>query len=207
MFPIRCSRVAQLVALAAAGAAASGSVHAAPAQFECYDFSGLAVGSKYTVGDMIDARYATITIKPYFINGTPAAAEVRGVTVNQSQIAGGPAPEARLYLVTVNVVPKSRATRVRMNVAQSIAQDGAFANANIEVNGEKHESPSGIAGLDGKIIGRPANGKAKLSSSITPQGGGNWHSGTLEIRADPGNIESFSLGMHSGMIDNLCFAK
>lgn len=185
---------------------ASSAATAAAPQYQCYDFNNLAADSKYTVGDVIETRHADITIKPYFNNGNPVTADARNAHVVTSEIAGGASPELSLYLVSVEIVPKQPVTRVRTRLAQNISQTGGFANANIQVNGEKHESPSGFAAMDGKSIGRPAKGTATIAANVTPSGGGNWHNGTLELNATQGAIESFTLGGHSWRIDDMCFA-
>lgn len=183
-----------------------GIANAAPAQYECYNFDDLDPAASYTVGDVIDTKHATITIKQYFTNGIPAAADVRGAKSSLSLIAGGTPPELLVTLVSVNVVPKQAVTRVRTRLAQNISQDGAFANANIEVNREKHESPNGFAGMDGKKIGRPNKGRALITSDVAPTSN-NWHAGTLTLEAKPGQtIESFTLGGHTWRIDDMCFA-
>ena len=197
----------QTTALAVATAAALTTATAAHAQFECYDFSGLASDSKYTVGDVINARHATITIKQYFWGGAPTTAEARNAQVRNSKIAGGASPEMYLYLVSVNVVPNSPVTRVRTRLAQSIGGTGKYTNANIEVNGERHESPSGFAAMNGKTIGQASKGRASITSSMAPYSDGNWLNGTLELRATQGAIESFTLGGHTWSIDDMCFAK
>ena len=69
-----------------------GIANAAPAQYECYNFDDLDPAASYTVGDVIDTKHATITIKQYFTNGIPAAADVRGAKSSLSLIAGGTPP-------------------------------------------------------------------------------------------------------------------
>lgn len=199
---------AVLSAGAAAVLALSQPAAATPAQYECYDFGGLAPNTEYNVGDVIDARHARIEIGQYFSGGSPATADARKVKVVSSKIAGGAAPEVSVYLARVKVNPNGPVTRVRMNIAQSIAKDGGHANANIEVNGDKHEAPGGIAQMNGKTIGPSA--AATLVSSMAPVGGSdsNWHAGTLEIRANTGRtIDTFSIGGVALRLDNLCFAK
>lgn len=192
-------------ALAAALVALAAPAHAV--QFECYDFSNLPEGSQYTVGDSVDARHSTATIKQYFTNGNPAKADARKALVQRSQIAGGSAPELALYLVSVEVRPNQPITHMRVKVAQSISQTGAFANANIAVNGERHESPNGFAGMNGHTIGRPGKGRVQITSSMAPVGDGNWQRGTLELRAVSGHIESILLGGHSWHLDDYCIAR
>ncbi|HRX89480.1 MAG TPA: hypothetical protein P5528_08540, partial [Steroidobacteraceae bacterium] len=75
---------------AASGGAAS---HAAPAQYQCYNFDNLATDASYTVGDVIDTQHARITIKQYVTNGNPATATGRRAESAPSKIAGGDAPE------------------------------------------------------------------------------------------------------------------
>ncbi|MEZ5500505.1 MAG: hypothetical protein R3E77_13900 [Steroidobacteraceae bacterium] len=192
-------------ALAGIGLLLSASANAAPAKYDCYRFDKLAEDSRYTVGDVIDTEHAVITIKQYYTNGNPAMADARRAEVVNSKIAGGDSPELSVYLVSVNVVPKQPITRVRTRLAQSISQSGGFANANIVVNGEKHESPNGFAAMDGKIIGRPGKGRAKITAHIAPTGSGNWHSGTFELASKPGEtIESFTIGGHTWRIDDMC---
>jgi len=179
--------------------------HAAPAQYQCYNFDDLVAGKEYTVGDVIDTEHATITIKPYFTNGTPATATVRHAESAPANIAGGTAPELSLYLVSLNVVPHQPVTRIKTLLAQNISQTGDFADANIEVNGEKHESPRGFAQMNGKSIGKPGKGRAKIRATVLPTSA-NWHAGTLEVRAKLGEaIESFTLGGHTWRVDDMCF--
>jgi hypothetical protein len=187
-------------------ALASGPSGAAGTKFECYDFAALLPDTRYSVGDVIETRHATITIKQYFTHGTPATAETRNAHVTSSKIAGGTSPELALALVSVNVVPKRPVRRVRTRLAQRISQTGAFANANIEVNGQKHESASGFAAMDGRSIGRPATGVATISADLPAPASGNWHSGMLKLEATQGGIESFTLGGHTWRIDDMCFA-
>lgn len=182
----------------------TGQVNAA--QFDCFDFTDLATDTEYTVGDTVETAHASIVIKPYFIQGEPTTATVRHAESVQTAIAGGMAPELSLYLVSVNVLPRQPVTEVRTRFAQSISQDGNFANANIEVNGEKHESIDGFADMDGREIGNPGKGRARIHTSMQPPSG-NWHAGELMLRAKPGDtIQSFTLGAHTWRIDDMCLA-
>ena len=203
---MKISKLSGLVIGSAAAVMAS-VANSAPAQrYQCYHFDNMAEDANYTVGDVIDTQHATITIKQYVTNGNPATAATRRAELATSQIAGGSAPELGLYLVSVNVVPKKPVNKVRTRLAQSISQTGGFANANIEVNGEKHESPAGFAGMDGKTIGRPGKGgRAKIRTAVVPPSSGNWHQGPLELKANKGQIRSFTLGGHTWRIDDMCF--
>ena len=185
-------------------AAACGLAAPASAQSQCFDFSGTVPAQRYTVGDSLNVRHATVTFRQYFTNGNPATAEARHAEAGQTQIAGGAPPELGLYLIGMQIRPNQPVTRLRLRVAQSISSTGGFANANIEVNGERHESPSGFRGMDGKTIGRPAQGRVQIRSSMAPHGDGNWQNGTLELRAVQGRIETVTLGAHTWRADDVC---
>ena len=183
----------------------SHSAFSANAPDHCYDFSNMAEGTSYTVGDVIETKFATITIKPYFRNGAPAEADNRRAEYASSQIAGGSSPELLLYVVALNVVPKKPVSRITTRIAQSIPPNGAFADSGIGVNKKGFKSQTGFAGVHGKVLGTRAVGKAKISADISPVGTGNWQAGTLEFDAVQGGIESIRLGGQSWRIDNMCF--
>lgn len=186
-------KTAAAVALVAAGAA--------QAQQQCYDFSGLAVGSKYHIGDTVNARHATITFEPYTMSGNPVGGAVNFAEAQQAKIAGGAPPEMGMKTLTVKVVPVAPVTRVRMKLAQNMTPTGGFGISNFEVNGEKHEGPS-FASANGKRLGG-----AEISANLVNTAA-NWHVGTLELRAKPGgSITSFSIGGHTWRLDDMCFAK
>ena len=194
MNPIR------LVSIAAAVVAISATAPAA-AQFQCYDFSGLAVGTKYNIGDTVNANHATITFRPYTMGGNQVGEAANFAEAQQAKIAGGTAPEMALKTLTVQVTPNQPITRMRVKLAQSITPTGGFGTSNFEVNGERHEGPS-FASANGKRLGG-----AEFTTSFA-NNSGNWHVGTLELRAKPGGeIKSFSLGGHTWRMDEMCVAK
>jgi hypothetical protein len=177
------------------------------AKYDCYDFSGLAPGTRYTVGDVVNARHSTVSIRQYFFaSGNPSTADERGVNVTTSKIAGGAPPELGLYLVSAQVQPHKPIQKLRVKLAQSISQTGGFAHANIEVNGERHHSPNGFAGMNGRTIGQPAKGRVSIVSSMAPHAG-NWQNGTLELTAVSGGIESVTLGAHTWHMDDYCIGR
>ncbi len=172
----------------------------------CYDFSNMADTASYTVGDVIDTKFATITIKPYKVDGVPAEAANRGANSIGMQMAGGTSPELELKLVALNIVPKKPVKKISTQIAQNVGIDEAYANAGLGVNKKGLKSKRGFAGMDGKVVGTTAKGKAKISANIAPLGGGGyWHAGTLEFNAVEGSIESIRLGGHTWRIDNMCF--
>src|SRR5262245_39811439 len=175
---------------------AAGSAHA---QQQCYDFSGLAVGTTYHIGDTVNARHATITFKSYQNDGNPVGGAANFAEVQQAQIAGGAAPDVGMKTLTVHVEPSQPVTRVRMRLAQNMTPTGGFGISNFEVNGQRREGPS-FADADTKHLG-----DARFTASFSNPGG-NWHVGTLELRADPGkDIKTFSIGGHTWRLDDLCF--
>ena len=182
------------------------NAHAAPGPEHCYDFSNMAEDASYTVGDVIDTEFAVITIKPYFFNGSPATADNRRAVRASSQIAGGSAPELQLYLVALTIEPKKKVGRITTQIAQSISSTGGFAESGIAINKKGLKSPTGFAGMDGKVLGSPSSGMARISAELTRVGDGNWHRGTLEVAATQGSIERLRLGGHSWRIDNMCFS-
>jgi hypothetical protein len=191
-----------LIKSALAAAFATAFAGAAQAQYHCYDFSGLAVGSKYNIGDTVNARHATITFRPYTMSGNQVGEAANFAEAQQAKIAGGAPPEMGMKTLSVQIVPIQPVTRVRLRLAQNMTPTGGFGTANFEVNGERHESPSGFAAANGKRLGG-----AQFSASFA-NNSGNWHVGTLELHAKPGGeIKSFSIGGHTWRMDDLCFAK
>jgi hypothetical protein len=174
---------------------------AAPSQQHCYDFDGLPVGTTYHINDTVNAKHATITFTPYLNNGTPVGGAANEAEVAQSKIAAGAPPEMGMKTLTVQIVPVQPVTRIRMKLAQNMTPTGGFGISNFEVNGERREGPS-FADADGKRLGG-----AEFTATFSNPAG-NWHIGTLELQAKPGNeIKSFSIGGHTWRLDDVCFAK
>ena len=173
----------------------------AAAQYRCYDFSGLDVGTSYNIDQAVNTKHATITFRPYRIDGDQFGDAANSAEVMQAQIAGGTPPEMVLKTLTVQVEPLQPITRMRMKLAQQITPTGGFGASNFEVNGQGHEGPS-FASADGRRLGG-----AQFSASFANTSG-NWHVGTLELHAAPGReIKSFSLGGHTWRLDDLCIAR
>jgi hypothetical protein len=191
----------RFVSIAAAAAAAFAAATPAAAQFHCYDFSGLAVGTRYNIGHTVNAAHATITLKPYTMGGNQVGEAANFAEAQQAVIAGGSPPEMGLKTLSVQVTPNQPVTRMRVRLAQQITPTGGFGISNFEVNGERHEGPS-FASAHGKRLGG-----AEISASFA-NNSGNWHVGTLELRAKPGGeIKSFSLGGHTWRMDDMCVGK
>lgn len=192
----------QHVMAIAVAAAAFGAAAPAAAQYQCYDFGGLAVGTKYGIGSPpVNARHATISFESYTMSGNPVGGAVNFAEVQQAQIAGGAAPEMGMKTLTVKIVPNQPITRMRVRLAQNMTPTGGFGTSNFEVNGERHEGPS-FASANGKRLGG-----AEFSASFA-NNAANWHVGTVELRAKPGGeIRSFSIGGHTWRLDDMCIAK
>jgi hypothetical protein len=78
---------------------------------------------------------------------------------------------------------------------------GGFGISNFEVNGERREGTS-FADANNRRLGG-ADIRASFSNL-----GGNWHVGTLELRAQAGgDIKTFSIGGHTWRLDDLCFGQ
>lgn len=196
-------RTALFAALAASFA--GHSTYAAPAPDHCYDFSDMSEDASYTVGDVIETKFATITIKPYVFNGNVVSNDVQRAESIGQQIAGGSSPELYLKLVALNVVPKKPVSRITTQIAQNVGQNGGYADSGVGVNRKGFKSPTGFSSMDGKVLGTNAKGKAKISANVSQTGDGYWHTGTLEFNAVQGSIESIRLGGHTWRIDNMCF--
>ncbi len=187
--------------LTAVAALCAASANAAA---ECFDFSNMAEDASYTVGDVINTRLATITVRPYVVNGEPVTADVRRAGRVQSQIAGGAAPELEMKLVALTIEPNQPVKRITARIAQNISSTGGFADSGVGINRKGLKSQTGFAGFDGKVLGNAKTGKAKISANISPSGSGNWHTGTLEFNAVKGHIEILRLGGNTVRLDDVC---
>ena len=174
------------------------------AERDCFDFSLLTPGTRYELGDTVQAAHATITIRDYL--GSRAPADSRGVWIANTRLAGGTAPELRTYLMNAQVMPDVPVREVTLNIAEA-SSGGAAPHANIEVNGDRYEVIGGLAGINGTVIGNSAAGNAAVFVNLAPAAVGNWNVGTLELHATKGTIESFAFGGLQVFLNNICFVK
>lgn len=197
-----CRHALAALTLATALALTAGLAAPASAAEQCYDFSRLKLGTTYHIGDTVDAQHATITFRPYKMNGNEVGGAANFAEVQQAQIAGGTAPEMGMKTLAFQLQPKQPVKQVRMRLAQNMTPTGGFGVANFEVNGEQHESPNGFAAADGRRLGG-----AQISANLV-NNAGNWHVGTLQIRARPGGtIDSVTIGGHTWRVDNVCLVN
>jgi len=197
---MRTLRIASIATAAAAAAFAAAGP--AAAQYQCYDFSGLPMNKPHHIGDTFNGQHVTIKLRPYTMGGgNPVGEAANFAEVQQAMIAGGSAPEMGLKTLSVQVTPKQPVSRMRVRLAQQITPTGGFGTSNFEVNGQRHEGPS-FASAHGKRLGG-----AEFTASFSNTSG-NWHVGTLELRAKPGGeITSFSIGGHTWRMDDMCVEK
>ena len=71
----------------------------------CWDFATLDQTHQYRIGEIFIAPTATIEMKNYLWNGNKIVSPAAVGYATQTQIAGGPAPEFRLYLINAHIVP------------------------------------------------------------------------------------------------------
>jgi hypothetical protein len=188
------------LSLPGAGALAAGP---APGTVQaCWDFSTLQQTDPYRLGQIFVAPTATIEMKHYLLNGNLTTNTAGLGWARPSQIAGGPAPEFRLYLLNAHVVPNTPADTVTFNFGHQLGLGGG--QANIGVNGELVEVTTSLADLDGRVLGNPAIGTAEVSVVLNGPVGQSPEQGTLTLQALSGQIEKFTIGGIQLYIDNVC---
>jgi hypothetical protein len=171
----------------------------------CWDFSTLPafpVGSKFFVGDVFVAPTATIEMKHYVMNGNQVVSPANQAYALQTQIAGGPAPEFRTYLINAHVEPNIPVNSVSFDF-------GIFklagVHANLGVNGELVEVTTTMLDLDGRVLGDPALGTVQVNVTMTTPPGANPEKGHIELVAQTGQITKWTKGGRQLFIDNVCF--
>lgn len=172
-------------------------------QRECYDFSKLTTGTRYQLGDSIRAEHALIEMKKFHVaKGQPTQMADPFIEVRGSALAQQAAPELWMNQLNVRVTPDSPVSRVEIQFAENV---GSLL-ANIAVNGKKRVVQDGLAGANGKTLGKKGVGKAAIivNYDSTATGSG-YNRGELRIHATKGKIESWTIGGQHLFIDNVCF--
>jgi hypothetical protein len=171
----------------------------------CWDFSTLPAfpqGSKYFIGDVFIAPTATIEMKHYVLNGNKATLPAAQAYAQTSQIAGGPSPEFRMYLINAHVEPNNPVNSVSFDFGLYLLQGNGHAN--IGVNGELVEVTTSLLALNGRVLGDPAVGEVQVIVNMVTPPGASPEKGTLTLVANNGQIEKFTLGGRNLYADNLC---
>lgn len=190
--------LAIVVALSALSAGSAGAVE------HCYDFSKLAVDTRYKVGDAVQIGIGTVRIRQMPRNGAPdphPSAQNRFLSVSQQQLAQGSAPEVHGSQVAMQILASRPVRSIRMKLAQQLG--GGGLPAFLEVNGELHDFEGSFQRADGKTLG--LGGKAEMRVALVADAAPSaWHRGTLGVRAKSGGIKTFSIGAQSFSADDIC---
>lgn len=175
----------------------------APAAVQaCWDFSTLQQATPYRLGDFFEAPNATIEMKHSLLNGNLTTNPAGLGWARPSQIAGGPAPEFRLYLLNAHVEPNTPMDTVTFNFGHQLGLGGG--QANLGVNGALIEVTTSLATLNGIVMGNPAIGTVQVTVVLNGPVGTSPEQGTLTLTALTGQIEKFSAGGVQLYLDNVC---
>ena len=190
--------IALLATLASAASQAQPIVH-------CYDFSRMPVGTTYRLGDVHVDNLLQVVLQHFYVGGVPVVqTDANHVSVSNTALAQGAAPEVQTYLLNAQITPNTPVREVTMQIAQNIGASGA-SKANLGVNGELREITGLLSQADGKRMGKPDMGEVEVRVSLTPDGGDSyWHRGNLRMTALSGAIDKLTIGMQPGAIDNVC---
>jgi hypothetical protein len=175
----------------------------APAAVQaCWDFSTLQQATPYRLGDTFMAPNATIEMRHYMLNGNLNTNPAGLGWARPSQIAGGPAPEFRLYLLNAHVQPNTPQNSVTFNFGHQLGLGGG--QANLGVNGSLIEVTTSLAGLNGMVMGDPSIGRVQVTVALTGAVGTSPEQGTITLTALTGQIEKWTIGGVQVYVDNVC---
>lgn len=175
----------------------------APAAVQaCWDFSTLQQANPYRLGDAFVAPNATIEMKHYLLNGNLNTHPNARAQAQQTQIAGGLAPEFRLYILNAHVEPNTPANSVTFNFGHQLGLGGG--QANLGVNGALVEVTTSLAALNGIVMGDPSIGTVQVTVALNGAVGTSPEQGTLTLTALTGQIEKWTIGGVQLYIDNVC---
>lgn len=194
------SAIAVIAAMHAATASQAGEV--------CYGFDNQTEGQLYYVGDTFVGEHLKVTIQDYELNGVKA--EPGSVLVRGASIAKGRrAPEMYSNRANMLIEPREPVAEITFRIGDHQTGPGG-GNANIGVNGSRHEVIGGLSRLDGHLIGAPGR-RARIHIETTrnqTEDGqpGDWRVGKMRVRAVDGKIESLLIGGRPGIIDDVCLS-
>ncbi|MEO5822755.1 MAG: hypothetical protein ABIT71_19785 [Vicinamibacteraceae bacterium] len=202
LIALATTTAAMLASLSLSGSHVLAAGPAPAAVQACWDFSTLQQTVPYRLGDIFVAPTATIEMKHYLLNGNLNTNTAGLGKALQTQIAGGPAPEFRLYLLNAHIVPNNPLNTVTFNFGHQLGLGGG--QANLGVNGELVEVTTSLADLDGREMGDPAIGRVSVAVALNGQVGVSPEQGTVTLQAVTGQIEKITIGGIQLYIDNLC---
>ncbi len=185
------------------------SVGAAAAGEQCFDFSGLAPGTEFSVDSTtpVPIRIGEVLVRPLKLDGNVVAPNNRffKVAAANQQIAGGAAPEMYGKNVALQMKPNEPVKQIKLKFSH---QPGPSRNraAFVEVNNVRHDWQGSFAKLDGKVVGQGSDA-ARFSVREAVVGSSNWVSGELRLSAQGEAIESFTLGAAELRLDDVCFER
>jgi|JI8StandDraft_1071087.scaffolds.fasta_scaffold47661_2 hypothetical protein len=186
-FVSRISRRAAVLGMASIVALGSGTALAANA---IYNFTSLATGTTYVVGDVIAAANATIELTQFqWSNGTWTAGGIAEVVASTN--AAGSAPrELNLNNINVRVIPNTQATSATFKYAWF------GGNVNLGVNGNLSNVLEPML-WNGIVLG----GASVTVTQVNIAGG---YRGTVTITPQAGTtIERFGTGGQEYYIDDV----
>jgi hypothetical protein len=197
---MKAFRTATLFSALCAASAASHAVE------HCFDFSRMPVGTVYRLNDVYVDSLLEVHMRDFYWNGSPVKqGDANVVSVSNTSLALGGAPEIHTYLMNAQVVPNTPIRKVTMKIAQNVGVSGQ-SKVNLGVNGELREMAGLLSQADGKHMGMPGLDEVEVRVSLTPDGGTSyWHRGTLSMKAIGGGvIKRFTFGGQSLNVDDVC---
>lgn len=177
---------------------------------ECYDFSGLAAGTRWGIHTTVPIDIGEVRIRPLIMNGQPFEAdkpENQYLRRQDQQIAGGTAPEIYGAYIAMQIVPRQRVRALRMKFAQ---EQGASLQRHsfIEVNGEQHAFEGLLSKVNGRTLGQGTSWRAEARAQLAPTGPNSlWHAGTLAVRSTQGGIDQVTIGTQFFRVDDVCIER
>ena len=196
---MRTIRIASLLGALFATGAASAVEH-------CYDFSRMPVGTVYRLGDVHVDNYLEVIMSDFFVDSIAVQqGDANRVSVGNTALAQGTAPEIHTYMLNARVRPYSSVSKVTMKVAQNVGQSGK-GNVNLGVNGELRHMAGPLSAAHGKTMGEPSSGRVLVEVALTPDTaeGSYWHRGTVTLTATTGRIDVFTIGGQPLNLDEVC---
>lgn len=193
-------------------------VPVAQADTQCYDFSGPAIGTKYHIGDTVNAKHSVIHLQKFRTMNGPSESGVQEAEIIQSNLPQGEGPPSLKFTsIVAQVVPQKKVKEITMKYAENVGVTGQHT-INFGVNGERRVLHGTLGQLDGQILGDPQRGgKVKVSVTANPDGNGSyWIRGNLTLRsiAGPGplfpnkGIQVMAMGEASQfVIDDYCITE